>query len=89
MSLEFSHGKNKTKNHLTPSDILRVLCEAYLQKVVYENSPSDHETRSILTLCSKPCRLSIHVAFTYSVSPSKRSVKQTWTGSAFSTNESA
>ena len=37
-----------------------------------------------------PCRFSIPLAFTYILRWSlKRSVKQTWTGSAFSTNESA
>ena len=36
-----------------------------------------------------PCRLYIHLAFTCSSGSHKRSVKRTWTGSAFSTNESA
>ena len=36
-----------------------------------------------------PCRLYIHLAFTYSIGPLKSSVKQTWTSSAFSTNKSA
>ena len=36
-----------------------------------------------------PCRLCIHLAFTYSVGPSSVALKRTWTGSAFSTNESA
>ena len=39
--------------------------------------------------CRNPCRLYIHLVFTYSRWSLKRSVKQTWTGSAFSTNESA
>ena len=40
--------------------------------------------------CRSPSRLYIHLAFTYSLRWSlKRSVKRTWTGSAFSTNESA
>ena len=51
-------------------------------------SPSDHETRSIWY------HVEIHVDFTsilHSHTPSipKRSVKQTWIGFAFSTNESA
>ena len=37
------------------------------------------------TPCRSPCRLYIHLAFTYSVGPLKRSVKRTWTSSAFST----
>ena len=42
-------------------------------------------------LCrNNPCPLYIHLAFTYSISPSSIvSVKRTRTGSAFSTNESA
>jgi hypothetical protein len=39
--------------------------------------------------CKNPCRLSIHLAFTYSVGSFDRSVKRNWTGSTFSTNESA
>jgi hypothetical protein len=39
--------------------------------------------------CRDPCRLYNHLAFANSVSPSSASVKWTWTGSAFSTNESA
>ena len=40
--------------------------------------------------CRDPCRLHNHLAFTSSLRWSlKRSVKRTWTGSAFSTNESA
>jgi hypothetical protein len=37
---------------------LMVLCEVYLQEVVFENSPSDHETSSI------GCHVGIHVDFT-------------------------
>ena len=32
--------------------------------------------------------LYIHLAFTYPIGPSSRSVRQTWTGSTFSTNNS-
>jgi hypothetical protein len=40
--------------------------------------------------CRNPRRIYIHLAFTYILRWSlKRSVKWTWTGSAFSTNESA
>ena len=39
--------------------------------------------------CRNPCRLYIHLAFTYSVGPSSVVWKRTWTGSTFSTNESA
>ena len=40
--------------------------------------------------CRNQCRLYIHPAFTYILRWSlKRSVKRTWTGSGFSTNESA
>ena len=40
--------------------------------------------------CRNPCRLYIHIAFTYILCWSlKRSVKRTWTGSTLSTNESA
>ena len=40
--------------------------------------------------CRNPCRLYIHLAFTYSLRWSlKHRVMQTWTGSAFSTNEMA
>ena len=41
--------------------------------------------------CRNPHRLYIHLAFTHSLrwSLNQRSVKRTWTGSAFSTNESA
>ena len=40
--------------------------------------------------CRNPCRLYFHLAFTYTLRWSlERSVKRTWTGSAFSTNESA
>jgi hypothetical protein len=35
-----------------------VLCKAYLREVVFENSPSDNETRSIR------CHVGIHVDFT-------------------------
>ena len=43
-----------------------------------------------LVPCKNPCRLYIHLAFTYILRWSlERSVKRTWTGSAFSTNESA
>ena len=56
-----------------------------------KNNPSDHETWSIqYHVRIHPCRLSIHLAFTYILRWSlKRRVKQTWTGSAVSTNESA
>ena len=37
---------------------LMVLCQAYLQKVVFENSPSDHETWSLW------CHVRIHVHLT-------------------------
>ena len=40
--------------------------------------------------CRNSCtRLCIHLTFTYSVGPSSICVKRTWTGSTFSTNESA
>jgi hypothetical protein len=40
--------------------------------------------------CRNPCRLCIHLSFTYILRWSlKRSVKWTWTGSTLSTNESA
>ena len=40
--------------------------------------------------CRKPCRLYVHLAFTYILRWSlERSVKRTWTGSAFSANEGA
>jgi len=40
--------------------------------------------------CKNPCRLHIHLAFTYSLRWSlKHSVKRTWPSPAFSTNESA
>jgi hypothetical protein len=48
---------------------LRVLCEVYLQKVVFENNPSDHENMIHMMPCKNPCRLYIHLAFTYSVGP--------------------
>ena len=37
---------------------LPIMCQAYLQEVVFENSPSEHETRSIR------CHVGIHVDFT-------------------------
>ena len=58
---------------------LLILCWTYLQEVVFECSPSDHETWSIR------CHVGIHVDFTsilHSHTPlvAKRSVKQrTWT----------
>ena len=67
---------------------LPILGSAYLQEVVFENNPKDHETWSIR------CHAGIHVDFT-SIFPSilrwslKRNVKQTWTNSTFSSNESA
>jgi hypothetical protein len=39
--------------------------------------------------CRNPCRLYIHLAFTYSIGALERSVKRTWTSSTFFTNESA
>ena len=69
---------------------LLVLCWAYLQQeVVFENNPSDHENMIHLMPCRNPCRLYIHLAFTYSICPLSVVWSQTWTGSAFSTNESA
>ena len=53
--------------------------------MVFENNPSDHETWSIW------CHIGIHVNFTsilHSHTP-LHSVKRTWTGFTFSTNESA
>ena len=49
---------------------LIVLCQAYLQKVVFENSPSDHKTWSLLMSCKNPCTPYIYIAVTYSVGPS-------------------
>ena len=65
----------------------RLKCH-YTQDVVFKNSPSDHETTSI------GCHVGIHVDFTSILHSQlhwsfKRSVKWSWTGSAFSTNESA
>ena len=65
---------------------LLVLCWTYLPKVVSENRPSDHGTWSIR------CHVGSHVDFTSILHlhrSLKRCVKWTWTGSAFSTNESA
>jgi hypothetical protein len=45
--------------------------------------------KAVLTHFQNPCRLYIHLAFTCSVGHSKGSVKWTWTGSDFSTNERA
>ena len=39
--------------------------------------------------CKNPRTLYINIAFTYLVGPLPRSVKRNWTGSGFSTNESA
>ena len=73
---------------ISESHGLPVLCWDYLQEVVFENNPSDHETWSIW------CHVGIHVDFTsilYSILlwSLKCCVKQTWTGSTISTNESA
>jgi hypothetical protein len=69
---------------------LPVLCWAYLQKVVFENSPKWPWNMIHSIPHRNPCRLYIHLAFTYSVGPSSVvCVKRTWTGTAFSTNESA
>jgi hypothetical protein len=64
-----------------------VLCWAYLQEVVFENNPSDHETRSNRCHVGIHGQFYIHLAFT-SLWSLKRRVQRTWTGSAFSTNES-
>ena len=58
--------------------------------VIFEHSRSDHETRSIRCHArSNPCRL-LHPSCIRILRRSlKRGVKWTWTGSAFSTNESA
>ena len=63
---------------------------AYLQEMVSKNSPSDHETRYIGCHVGIHVDFTIHLAFTYFICRSlRRSVKQTWTSSAFSTNGSA
>ena len=60
------------------------------QEVVFGNNPTDYETWAIW------CHVGIYVEFNYihlavtcCVSSLEGSVKRTWTGSAFSTNESA
>jgi hypothetical protein len=69
---------------------LKILCSTYLHEVVYENSPSDHEAWSIQCHARIHVDFHIHLAFTYILRWSlNRSVKRTWTGSAFSTNEHA
>ena len=68
-------------------DIIKV--RLYLQEVVLENSPSDHETWSI------GCHVEIHVDFYIHLVihilcwSLERSVKWSWCSSAFPTNESA
>ena len=42
---------------------------SYLQEMVFENSPSDHENMIYLMPFVFPCRLYIHLNFTYSVGP--------------------
>ena len=55
---------------------LPVLCEAYLQEVGFESSPSDHETWSIRYNTEIHVDVHIHLAFTYTLRWSlKRSVK--------------
>ena len=81
--------KETNNNERSECRGLPVLYQTYLQKVVFENSPSDHETWSVR------CIVGIQVDFTsilHSHAPRwslKHSVKRTWTGSTFSTNESA
>ena len=78
------NGCERSKHHDLP-----ILCYAYLQEVVIENNPSDHETWSHSMPCRNPCRLNNHLTLTYTVGPSRRSVKRTRTGSTFLTNGSA
>ena len=66
-----------------------VLCQTYLQEVVFENSLNDHETRSIRCHGENPCSF-LHPSCTHLLlcwSLTRNSVKQTWTRSGFSTNE--
>ena len=66
------------KNRIKPTDVRRsechglpvVFCSTYLQEVVVEKSPSDHETTIHLMPRNIPRRLYIHLAFTHSVGPS-------------------
>ena len=60
---------NQWCEHLECHD-LQVLCWAYLQEVVFEHSPSDHETWSIWCHVGLHVEFYIHLAFTYSVGPS-------------------
>ena len=56
-----THGKTKSINGRERSEchgLPTALCEAYLQEVVFGNSPSDHETWTIW------CHVGIHVDFT-------------------------
>ena len=55
-----THDKIKQINGCERSECLghRVLCQAYLQEVIFENNPSDHETWSIW------CHVGLHINFT-------------------------
>ena len=68
-----THNKIKQINGCKCSEChgLLVLCKVYLQEVVFENSPSDHETWSIRCYIENHVHFtSIHLAFTYAVGPS-------------------
>jgi hypothetical protein len=89
-----THDKIKMKSTVVngrSAMVFRFCVRPTSKRQFLENSPSDHETSSIR------CHVRIHVdftsiilAFTYILWWSlKHSGKRTWTGSAFSTNESA
>ena len=61
----------------------------WLQEVVFENCPSDHETWSHLVSCMNPCKPYTHLAFTYSVGPSSIVWSELGPAPPFSTDESA
>jgi hypothetical protein len=83
-TIEYINGCELSECHS-----LLVLCEAYLQEMVFENGPSDHEAWSIWCHVENSCRLYIHLSIHKLRWSLKHSVKRTWTGSADSTNESA
>ena len=63
--IELTNGSERSECHGLP-----VLCQAYLQEVVFEKTPSDHETWSIRCHVRIHVYFYIHLEFTYSVGPS-------------------
>jgi hypothetical protein len=63
--VKWTHGCELSVCHGLP-----VLCSAYLHEVVFEISPSDHETWSIRCHVGTHADISFHLAFTYSVGSS-------------------